>query len=603
MIIEKEHSGIMVALMIPPEVAEGIAIEGGESAEDLHVTLAYLPGLAGDEEALVNIQEAITAIPEVLAPISGRIGGTGRFNGSGSSDGKDVFYASFNSPGLEALRRAVVSALDRRGLKVSNAHGYTPHITLKYLDPEEATPELRIGIPDFPIDRITIAENEEHTDMQMTGTIVLKGSKKKKLKKAQPGSSSVHVPVPGEEENKPLPLDQLVPPLDNLEAEVLKAVGYSNVAKYRAVPNPLNSPPGGKVPLAPPFTPRPKTAPDPDYTETEKEEDVPRGTSKALKIDLGSGQARESGHVGVDLYPYDEDTLVHDVNMGLPFEDNSASHVRMVNAHECLSDNPKAVLAEISRVLRPDGEFLYEGPNELNDVPPDLVLTNYESNEEHVDKEATHRHTFTKVRVDPATANDSEPRIGINQYDNLPADALLAMNALSYYWSDATTSGKANRELGYPSQGALLEKQVPKPKKPIDAGVDNSVGCSKESHQSFVFKADKMKQIVYAVVLSPDEVDEQDDWMTDEEIEKTAHDYMENSRAAKSRHSTKIDAVPVESYIAPQDLEFDEGPYGPQIVKKGSWVLAMKVLDPKEWQKVLDGDYQAFSVGGFGERT
>ncbi len=74
-------------------------------------------------------------------------------------------------------------------------------------------------------------------------------------------------------------------------------------------------------------------------------------------------------------------------------------------------------------------------------------------------------------------------------------------------------------------------------------------------------------------------------------------------RVGGAQHAKAIDAYPVESYLAPQDMEFPDAGYGPQLVKKGAWVLGMKVDDPDEWEKVMDGEYQSFSIGGMGERT
>lgn len=117
-----------------------------------------------------------------------------------------------------------------------------------------------------------------------------------------------------------------------------------------------------------------------------------------------------------------------------------------------------------------------------------------------------------------------------------------------------------------------------------------------------IMKSDKCKQIVYGVVLEPDMIDAQDDFMTAEDIEEAAHKYLIDSRVVGSGHTKAVKAGVVESYIAPTDFEGD-GQYGKQTVKKGSWVLGVKVFDPNEWQKVEEGEYQSFSVGGFGLRT
>jgi 8-oxo-dGTP pyrophosphatase MutT (NUDIX family) len=122
-------------------------------------------------------------------------------------------------------------------------------------------------------------------------------------------------------------------------------------------------------------------------------------------------------------------------------------------------------------------------------------------------------------------------------------------------------------------------------------------------------KADRMKQIIYGVVLEPNVLDSQDDFMLPKHVEATAHGYLKKairgkSSVAKLQHRLqgfkrdKPSICPVESFIAPVDFPLEDG----QIVKKGSWVMAMHVEDADLWQDFLDGKYQAFSVGGHGVR-
>lgn len=652
--------------------------------------------------------------------------------------------------------------------------------------------------------------------------------------------------------------------------------------------------------------------PDEDFVgkDTEQTEDESRSTwPEGLNLDLASGPVREPGYIGFDLYPHDHGTVVHDLTLGIPVEDGIAKNIRLVNGLQYIdgfNQDPKPLLAEIQRALMPDGEFVYEGPNELYNFPKwveeggvdglQLMSSDElepgenaeESEVEKIEGRPWVKQTYRRIAVpDAATSNDAEPRIGIAQYDQLPADALLAMDALGYYWSDSTSSGRGNRNSGYPSQGALLsrtqeneanqvgmakppgadaevskeieknpilpnaiekdtdkkveteyippknvyalpaeyryplntieqaeialrecsgraEEEVVKnavyrnypelrgdtPVKALDTAVevpgkvspiapspspmgeasviealrglisygkklidlvekepvgkadssqrrvasiavkhgkhllmgarrDNGkwtmpgghvnpnetmlegahrelteetgieapkgylmkiaqyegtgkdgkpllvhgfhldmqhrpqttmksdpdaevrrwkwvdvskglpdkisknlhvplenncvlkaigVGAKETVKKEFssrtvtIRKADRRKQIVYCVVLSPEELDSQDDWMTAEDIEDAAHLFMMKARAIGSEHSKQIDAQPVESYIAPQDLNWDDGPYGPQVVKKGSWVIGIKIHDPKEWAKVENGDYQGVSVGGFGLR-
>ena len=124
-----------------------------------------------------------------------------------------------------------------------------------------------------------------------------------------------------------------------------------------------------------------------------------------------------------------------------------------------------------------------------------------------------------------------------------------------------------------------------------------------------VQKADKMKQIQYGVVLEPNVMDSQNDFMLPRHVEATAHNYLKKairgqSSVAKILHRTqgfkrdKGGIIPVESFIAPCDFPMDNG----DLVKKGSWVLAMHYEDPALWQRALRGEFGAFSVGGSGIR-
>jgi hypothetical protein len=125
-----------------------------------------------------------------------------------------------------------------------------------------------------------------------------------------------------------------------------------------------------------------------------------------------------------------------------------------------------------------------------------------------------------------------------------------------------------------------------------------------------VQKADKHRQLIYGVVLEPNALDSQDDWMIPQEVESAAHKYMKNvakgkASVSKLQHArpgffktNKPSLVPVESFIAPTDFTYD----GTEMVKKGTWVMVLHCEDPAVWQDVLDGKYTGLSIGGTGIR-
>jgi len=115
---------------------------------------------------------------------------------------------------------------------------------------------------------------------------------------------------------------------------------------------------------------------------------------------------------------------------------------------------------------------------------------------------------------------------------------------------------------------------------------------------------DVKKQILYCVVSEPNTEDLQGDVLDLDEIEKMAHNYLLDYRVVGDSHSkkrngkvVKADAGIVESFIAPVDFQV-----GNETISKGSWVVAIKVNDPKLWAEVEKGDITGVSIGGTGER-
>lgn len=118
-----------------------------------------------------------------------------------------------------------------------------------------------------------------------------------------------------------------------------------------------------------------------------------------------------------------------------------------------------------------------------------------------------------------------------------------------------------------------------------------------------LMKRDEEKRLVYGVVLEPNVVDGQGEWERAETIERVAHRFL-----AKFNRTTElglqhtifgeIGVELVESYIAPQDLDFDGELDADSIIRKGSWVMVVRVLDEDLWRAVKEGGITGFSIGG-----
>lgn len=123
--------GCMIALYPDDATAAELAGQDGasEAAGDLHVTVAYLAETPKDLEALKAV---VAGVAHQYGELSGVWGGIGQFNASKTSDGQPVSVALPDLPGLAPMRQALVEALNAAGFPVSDAHGYTPHLTLAY---------------------------------------------------------------------------------------------------------------------------------------------------------------------------------------------------------------------------------------------------------------------------------------------------------------------------------------------------------------------------------------------------------------------------------------------------------------------------------------
>ncbi|TMR97293.1 2'-5' RNA ligase family protein [Nonomuraea basaltis] len=153
-------TGVMVAVMLPGEVAEQLAVPDGVPASELHVTLAYL-GKELDEEALATVADVVAAVAAESGPLSGVVGGIGAF--PAGEDGVPV-YIPVDVPGLEVLRQRLVDRLAEAGIAPASDHGYTPHVTLTYL-PDGETMALPEPVPahDVAFGEVSLVRGSEMT--------------------------------------------------------------------------------------------------------------------------------------------------------------------------------------------------------------------------------------------------------------------------------------------------------------------------------------------------------------------------------------------------------------------------------------------------------
>lgn len=111
-------------------------------------------------------------------------------------------------------------------------------------------------------------------------------------------------------------------------------------------------------------------------------------------------------------------------------------------------------------------------------------------------------------------------------------------------------------------------------------------------------KTEEEQRLVYGIVLEPDEIDAQGDTISVEGIQTTAHNFLAKyNRESEMGHMHQrlgdIGVDLVESFIAPMSFT-----WGSQPVKKGSWIIGVKVHDDQLWNDVKTKKLTGFSVAG-----
>ena len=138
---------------------------------------------------------------------------------------------------------------------------------------------------------------------------------------------------------------------------------------------------------------------------------------------------------------------------------------------------------------------------------------------------------------------------------------------------------------------------------PLSTSADEKEAVSKELYQYTILSKDEAveERFLYGIVMEPLEVDAHGDTQRADTIRQTAHEYMQSYRNIGLQHKQYInDKIKIlESYVAPADITLSDG----TVIKDGSWVMGVRVLDNKIWNAVKAGKITGFSIGGRGIRA
>jgi len=173
------NQGAMVALFLPPEKAGQYALPAGivkdrTPPNELHLTLVYL-GQSNElsDAQKLGLHQGIMALSQRWGPIAGHINGVGRFcNGSkpGQVDDEgDPFFIIPDLPALVEFRDDLLTKIALTGVKPSADHGYTPHITLAYIEHDAPNPFSQLDRAAIEFPHLSLVFGEDRYDYAFLG--------------------------------------------------------------------------------------------------------------------------------------------------------------------------------------------------------------------------------------------------------------------------------------------------------------------------------------------------------------------------------------------------------------------------------------------------
>jgi DNA adenine methylase len=112
-----------------------------------------------------------------------------------------------------------------------------------------------------------------------------------------------------------------------------------------------------------------------------------------------------------------------------------------------------------------------------------------------------------------------------------------------------------------------------------------------------ITKSDEEEQTVTGIVLQPESVDAQGDIIGTDVISKAAHNFLASYNRRTKLGLMHNDFKPqfelYESSIVTEDTVINKN-----VVKSGSWLVMIHVLDKNIWEQVKTRKLNGFSIGG-----
>jgi len=105
--------------------------------------------------------------------------------------------------------------------------------------------------------------------------------------------------------------------------------------------------------------------------------------------------------------------------------------------------------------------------------------------------------------------------------------------------------------------------------------------------------------VVKAVALIPDKVDGNGEALSEVEIYKAMLKFMDDQKVDSQHDFIEGKGTVVMNWILDREEQFELKNGGTATYPKGTWMVGIKVNDPKEWDKIKSGERTGFSIAGY----
>lgn len=176
---KEEYSGAMVALLPSEEDARRIHFSGGESQDQLHLTLFDLGEAskisARQQDVITNqIMDSVGS----LGPVSAHVFGVSHWNGQGDRPCWVLTVGDDPKSGLSMSQ--LRSHIDLQNLP-DQPSPWAPHICMAYTGDLSLAAELQKRLGPIEFDRVRVAFAGSYTDIPLSGTVTASGEFRRNL--------------------------------------------------------------------------------------------------------------------------------------------------------------------------------------------------------------------------------------------------------------------------------------------------------------------------------------------------------------------------------------------------------------------------------------